>query len=108
MWSLHLRSWWVRRLVVGWWSVGLVLLVVGVIGRVRLHLVHRKRMGMSQMKFASNDSEAETDSLSTVGQPSPERLRKLRSVEVMRGFTVKEHNPSVHTRAFFAFCVNSV
>jgi hypothetical protein len=63
---------------------------------------------MSQIRFASNDSEAETDSLSTVGQPSPERLRKLRSVEVMRGFTVKEHNPSVHTRAFFAFFVNLV
>ena len=36
------------------------------------------------------------------------RLRELRSVEVMRGFNIKEHNPTVHTRAFFAFFVNSV
>ena len=36
------------------------------------------------------------------------RLRELRSVEVMRGFNIKEHNPSVHTRAFFAFFVNPV
>ena len=36
------------------------------------------------------------------------RLGKLRSVEDMRGFNVKEHNPSVHTRACFAFFVNSV